>query len=76
MFHFKLLVITVKIFFFFIGNFNVPTLMGKWKYLRYKYAREKRTIKHPSGSGTAVPKIWEHFEELKFLEDIVEVEPM
>lgn len=61
--------------FFFLGNYDVTSIMNKWKYLRDKYAREKKSYKRPSGSGSTPLKVWEHFEELKFLEDIVAVEP-
>ncbi|XP_003240949.1 uncharacterized protein LOC100571610 [Acyrthosiphon pisum] len=57
------------------GNYDVPSIISKWKYLRDKYAREKKNYKRPSGSGSTQFKVWEHFEELKFLEDIVAVEP-
>ncbi|CAI6356059.1 unnamed protein product [Macrosiphum euphorbiae] len=40
-----------------------------------RYTREKKSYKRPSGSGSTPLKVWEHFEELKFLEDIVAVEP-
>lgn len=60
--------------FVFLGAFDVPTLNSKWRYLRDKYAREKRASKK---LGKAANKVWEHFEELKFVDDdVVAVKPL
>ncbi|CAI6359481.1 unnamed protein product [Macrosiphum euphorbiae] len=43
------------------GNYDVTSIMNKWKYLRDRYAREKKSYKRPSGSGSTPLKVWEHF---------------